>query len=327
MIWEAGLRALISGGTGFVGTHLARFLVEQGVEVFVFSRTAPREPSASVTYFEADIRDLSALRQICEATQPDQIYHLAAVPSIADSWNDPRATFDINVAGTHNLLDACMPLASRPRLLNVSTAQVYGARGEAGLSEDCPLQPVSPYAATKAMAELLVYLYPPSQRERVVTARPFNHSGPGQTADYVLSDFARQIAEMEIGVRSPVLEVGDLEVERDFTDVRDVVRAYALLLHCGRGGQVYNVCSGATYRISTAVNVLQSLTSVRLAIQVAPDRARPGQPQRICGDPSKIQGDTGWRPTISWEAMLRDLLQHWRERVRQQAQSCSLTQS
>ncbi len=301
--------------------------MEQGVEVFVFSRTAPREPSASVTYFEADIRDLSALRQICEATQPDQIYHLAAVPSIADSWNDPRATFDINVAGTHNLLDACMPLASRPRLLNVSTAQVYGARGEAGLSEDCPLQPVSPYAATKAMAELLVYLYPPSQRERVVTARPFNHSGPGQTADYVLSDFARQIAEMEIGVRSPVLEVGDLEVERDFTDVRDVVRAYALLLHCGRGGQVYNVCSGATYRISTAVDVLQSLTSVRLAIQVAPDRARPGQPQRICGDPSKIQGDTGWRPTISWEAMLRDLLQHWRERVRQQAQSCSLTQS
>lgn len=319
------MRALISGGTGFVGTHLAGFLVGQGVEVFVFSRTVPREPSPRVAYFEADIRDLSALRQICEETQPDEIYHLAAVPSIADSWNDPRGTFDINVAGTHNLLQACMPLASRPRFLNVSTAQVYAARSEPGLTEDCPVQPVSPYAATKAMAELLVYLYPRSQQERVVTARPFNHSGPGQSADYVLSDFARQIAEMEIGARAPVLVVGDLEVERDFTDVRDVVRAYVMLLQGGRGGEVYNVCSSATYRISSAVDVLQSLTSVRLAIQVAPERARPGQPRRICGDPSKLQEDTGWRPTISWEAMLRDLLQHWRERVRQQAQSCSLS--
>jgi GDP-4-dehydro-6-deoxy-D-mannose reductase len=322
---EAWLRALISGGTGFVGTHLAGFLVEQGVEVFVFSPTAPREPSPRVAYFEADIRDLSVLRQICEETQPDEVYHLAAITSIADSGKDPRKTFDINVTGTYNLLEACMPLASRPRFLNVSTGQVYAVRGEPRLTEDCPVQPVSPYAATKAMAELLVYQYPRSQQERVVTTRPFNHSGPGQTADYVLSDFARQIAEMEIAVRSPVLAVGDLEVERDFTDVRDVVRAYVMLLHGGRGGEVYNVCSGATHRISSAVDVLQSLTSVRLAIQVAPDRARPGQPPRICGDPSKIQGDTGWRPTISWEAMLRDLLQHWRERVRQQAQSCSLS--
>ena len=313
------MRALISGGTGFAGVYLADFLAQQGKEVFVLSMSLPQASNLGSTYFKIDLRDFASLQRCCEEVQPDEVYHLAAISSVSGSWNDPRTTFEVNVLGTYNLLAACLPLASQSRFLNVSSGQVYAVGGEGRLSEDCPVRPASPYAASKAIAELLIYQFPPSQQGRVVTARAFNHSGPRQTAEYALSDFARQIAEMETGMRAPVLTTGDLELERDFTDVRDVVRAYVLLLQRGRGGELYNVCSGVAHRLASACAVLQSLTSVPVTIRVVPEKVRPGQPQRICGDPGKLMAETGWLPTIPWETMLGDLLQHWRERVHQQA--------
>lgn len=313
------MRALISGGTGFAGVYLADFLAQQGKEVFVLSTSLPQASNLGSTYFKIDLRDFASLQRCCEEVQPDEVYHLAAISSVSGSWNDPRTTFEVNVLGTYNLMAACLPLASQPRFLNVSSGQVYAVAGEGRLSEDCPVRPASPYAASKAMAELLLYQFPPSQQERVVTARAFNHSGPRQTAEYALSDFAHQIAEMEMGLRAPVLTTGDLELERDFTDVRDVVRAYVLLLQRGRGGELYNVCSGVARRLASACAVLQSLTSVQVTIRVVPEKVRPGQPQRICGDPGRLMAETGWLPTIPWETMLGDLLQHWRERVHQQA--------
>jgi GDP-4-dehydro-6-deoxy-D-mannose reductase len=209
----------------------------------------------------------------------------------------------------------------------VSSGQVYAVAGDQVLTEGSPLGPASPYAASKAMAELLMYQFPPAQHERVITARPFNHSGPRQTSAYSLSDFAHQIAEMEAGLRPPVLKTGDLSLERDFTDVRDVVRAYVMLLDSGRGGQIYNVCSGTAHSLSSACAVFRSLSSVQMTVQVIPEKVRPGQPQRICGDPGKLVAETGWAPAISWEGTLSDLLQYWRERVHQRSESSSFSLS
>jgi len=312
------LRALISGGTGFAGRHLANLLGQQGKEVIVLS-TGSLQPQAGITYFECDLRDFSAVQRVCEDTQPNEVYHLAAVSSVVESWKDPRSTFEVNVVGTYNLLAACLPLTSQPRFLNVSTGQVYALTGEY-LSEDSPVRPSNPYAGSKLMAELLPYQFPPEEQTRVVTARPFNHTGPGQISDYALSDFARQVAEMEAGLRRPVLATGELHLKRDFTDVRDVVRAYVTLLDRGRGGDLFNVCSGTARPLSSACDVLRSLTSVEFTTQTVPEKVRPGQPPRVCGDPSKVKAETGWSPTISWETMLSDLLQSWREQVRQQLQ-------
>lgn len=315
------MRALISGGTGFAGAHLAELLARQGKEIFVVSTSVPQESNPGVTYFQTDLRDFPSVQRLCEELQPDEVYHLAAISSVSHSWSDPRTTFEVNVVGTYNLMAACLPLASQPRFLNVSSGQVYAIAGAARLTEDSPVRPASPYAASKAMAELLIKQFQASQQERVITARPFNHSGPGQTADYALSDFARQVAEMETGLRPPVLTTGDLDLERDFTDVRDVVHAYVMLLDRGRGAEVYNVCSGTARRLASACAVLQSLTSVQLTMRVVPEKVRPGQPRRICGDPGKLTAETGWLPSIAWETMLGDLLQHWRERVHQEAQT------
>ena len=313
------MRALISGGTGFAGRHLADLLAQQSKEVVVVSTSAPQPPKPDIAYFETDLRDFSSVQRVCEDTQPNEVYHLAAISSVVESWNGPRNTFEVNVVGTYNLLAACLPLASQPRFLNVSTGQVYALTGER-LGEDAPVRPGNPYAASKLMAELLLYQFPPEQQKRVVTVRPFNHTGPGQTSDYALSDFARQVAEIEAGLRPPVLKTGELHLERDFSDVRDVARAYVMLLDRGRGGEIYNVCSGTARPLSSACAVLQSLTSVELMTQTVPEKVRPGQPPRVYGDPSKVKAETGWSPTISWETMLGDLLQGWREQIRQQLQ-------
>ena len=314
------MRALITGGTGFAGSYLADLLADEGGEVFVFSCAEPSRWSPGIRHFTVDIRDPVAVRCVCEDTEPDEVYHLAAISSVAASRANPRNTFDVNVGGTYNLLEACRRLASRPRILNVSTSQVYAPTAELRLRESCPVRPENPYAATKAMAELLLWQYPRADRQQIITARPFNHSGPGQTSDFVLSYLAQQVAQMELGLCAPVLRVGDLNVERDFTDVRDVVKAYRILLQRGRGGELYNVCSGTAYRLSSALELLRSLSSVSLRVEIDPDRLHPGEPQRLCGDPTKIAIDTGWRATIPFETTVRDLLEYWRVRSRSETQ-------
>jgi len=291
------------------------------VEVFVFSSTrgesaADRNPK--IRYIQADICDVAAVTRVFEESQPDEIYHLAGVSSVPASRQFPRQVLEINVLGTFNLFEAASRMQSFPRVLNVSTGQVYAAAGEAArpLDEQCPVQPANWYATSKVMAELLASQYTDRKGAFLINARPFNHSGPGQSSDFVLSTLASQVAEAEAGLRPASIKVGDLSVVRDFTDVRDVVRAYYLLLRSGRNGEVYNVCSGVARQVSYALEFLQSLAEIEIKVEVEPSRLRPNETRQIFGDPSKIQKETGWRPAIPFETTVRDLLDYWRAQIR-----------
>jgi GDP-4-dehydro-6-deoxy-D-mannose reductase len=258
------------------------------------------------------------VRSVFEKTQPHEVYHLAAVSLVPASWLSPRLIFETNVIGTFNLLEASCRIQLRPRILNISSGQVYGNSSSAGkmLDENCPIRPINLYATSKAMAELLSSQHVDTAEAFVITARPFNHSGPGQSSDFVLSTLARQVADAEAGLRPAVIRTGDLSSVRDFTDVRDVVRAYRLLLQRGRRGEVYNVCSGVARPVSYALKVLQSLARIEIKVEVELSRLRPKEIRQICGNPTKIQRETGWRPTIPFETTIRDLLVYWRGRTR-----------
>ena len=315
-------RILITGGTGFVGSYLIRFLKSFDAKLIVVSSGDATFQEPGVVYCKADIRNSNDIGAVVLAANPNQIYHLAGVSSAAASWNNPRLTFDVNVIGSYNVFEAAMRLPSPPRILNVSTSQVY-ARSDAALTEISPLDPDNPYAATKAMAELLVVQYHKSQYRKpmkggIITARAFNHTGPGQLPSFVLPSFAKQLAEMEAGLRPPVLRVGNIDVKRDFTDVQDVVVAYYELLEKGKIGEIYNVCSGRAVLLADLVRELQKDCSATVKIEVDPARLRPSEVPQTVGDPGKIQRMTGWSPQIPLESTLKDLLAYWRTRIKRE---------
>jgi GDP-4-dehydro-6-deoxy-D-mannose reductase len=311
-------RILITGGTGFVGSHLIRHLRCGTSNLVIIASEAPSSPEAGVEYYQLDIRNTDDVRSAVRQIKPTEVYHLAGISAVGLAWANPRLTFEVNVEGTYNLLEATMGLPSPPRILNVSTAQVY-APSDTPLSESSPLAPGNPYAASKAMAELLELSFRRECGGGIITARSFNHTGPGQLTSFVLPSFAKQFAEIEAGMRPPKLVVGNIEVERDFSDVRDVVRAYSELLSKGRAGQVYNVCSGAATLLSDVVKQFQSLCRTVVTIETDPTRVRGGDISRIVGDPSKIKKETGWDIRIPVTQTLRDLLDYWRGKIKSQA--------
>ena len=308
-------RILITGGTGFVGPYLIRFLKSSDVKLIVVSAddTSIRDPE--VDYCKADIRNSDDVGAVVRAANPNQIYHLAGMSSVRDSWNNPRLTFDVNVVGSFNVFEAAMRLPSPPRILNVSTSQVY-ACSDTALTETSPLDPDSPYAATKAMAEMLTVQYKRCTSGGIITARAFNHTGPGQSPNFVLPSFAKQLAEMEAGLIPPVLKVGNIEVKRDFTDVRDVVAAYHELLNKTKTAEIYNVCSGRAVLLADVLRELQQDCSVTVKVEVDSSRLRPNETAIMLGDRGKIQRVTGWRPRIPLETTLKDLLVYWRTRIK-----------
>jgi GDP-4-dehydro-6-deoxy-D-mannose reductase len=249
--------------------------------------------------------------------RPTEIYHLAAISAIDTSWSNPSLTFEVNVIGTYNLFEAGMALAAPPRILNVSTAQVYAASASP-LTEASLVGPANPYSASKAMSELLSVQYSKALSGGVITARAFNHSGPGQRPAFVLSSIAKQFAEMGAGQRTPKLNVGNVDVVRDFTDVRDVVRAYAALVEKGRIGDIYNVCSGFAVRLADVVAKFTSGSGIAVTLETDPLRLRPGEVSTLVGDSTKIRRETGWIPQIPLENTIHDLLDHWRTRVRRE---------
>jgi GDP-4-dehydro-6-deoxy-D-mannose reductase len=309
------VRALITGGTGFVGSHLIALLKSHASHIAVLSRKLPAALDREVEYFQADIRDEERLRSLVAKADPDEIYHLAAISSPEIAWRNPRLTYEVNVLGTHNVLQAALLLDAPPVVLNVSTSQVYAPSSDA-LREQSAVRPDNPYAVSKAMAELLVHLY--REGPAVITARAFNHTGKGQPPNFVLPSIAKQFAEVELGLRPPELQLGNLAVERDFTDVRDVVRAYRTLLVRGRKNDVYNVCSGSAVLLAEIVAMFQSQSGIRVTAEVAADKVRGDEPARICGDSSKIQCETGWMPEIPLEKTIEDLLAYWRSQCRMQ---------
>ena len=308
-------RILITGGTGFVGRHLIRHLQCSASNLVVMASEAPSRSEADAEYYGVDIRNEGDVRSAIRQIKPTEVYHLAAISQVDLAGANPRLTFEVNVVGTYNVLEATMGLSSPPRVLNISTAQVY-APSDAPLSESSPLGPGNPYAASKAMAELLEISFRKSCGGGIITARSFNHTGPGQPPTFVLPSFAKQFAEIEAGMRPPHLAVGNIEVERDFSDVRDVVRAYSELLRKGRPGQVYNVCSGTARRLSDMVKQFQALCRTAVTIETDPTRVRGGDISRIVGDPGKIKKETGWDARTPVSQTLRDLLDYWRRKIK-----------
>ena len=290
------VRVLVTGSRGFVGTWLLRHLADAGDEVVGLDT-------------EVDVTDPAALSAAVEKIAPDAVCHLAAQASVGRSWAEARATFEVNTVGALNLLDAAGALARPPRVLLVSSAEVYGrvAADELPIREEHPFRPASPYAASKASAELLGLQAWLGSGLEVVRVRPFNHTGPGQVPDYVVPALARQVAE---AARSGAdhLSVGNLAARRDLTDVRDVVRAYRRLLTDGRPGEVYNVCRGESVLIEDVARRLLALAGVDLPLVIDPSRMRPVDVPDLRGDPSRLRETTGWTPTIELDRTLQDVL-------------------
>jgi GDP-4-dehydro-6-deoxy-D-mannose reductase len=304
-------RILITGGTGFVGSHLRRFLRSTDAKLIVVSSGAVETQEPGVDYCKADIRNSDDIRSVIREASPHQIYHLAGISSVSDSWKDPRRTFEVNVIGSYNVFDAAMRSPSPPRILNVSTSQVYAA-SDVALLETSAVAPDNPYAASKAMAELLAVQYRQFSKGGIITARAFNHTGPGQFTSFALPSFARQLAEIEAGLRPPVLKVGNLNVKRDFADVRDVVVAYCELLEKGVVGAVYNVCSGRAVLLADLVKELQNNSEVAVSIELDSARVRLSDVPQIVGDAGKLHKLTGWLPKIPLQQTMKDLLAYWR---------------
>jgi GDP-4-dehydro-6-deoxy-D-mannose reductase len=309
------VRALITGGSGFVASYLADLLIERGYEVYAFSCGERGRLNSRVRFSRVDIRSTKGIRDFMQEIRPKEVYHLAAISSVPMAWKSPRQTFAVNVLGTCNLLDSACAIKPKPRILNVSTSQVYAPK-EGELDETWPLGPANPYATSKAMAEMLVAQYANASGLHVITARSFNHSGPGQSSEFVLSSLARQVAEIELGLTEAVVRAGDLGVERDFSHVSDVVRAYCELLRLGDAGDVYNVSSGTCYSLAAVVAILSECSATKFEVRTDSSRLHSAQPRKMLGNSSKLRRQTGWAPTVSFRQLVTDLLQWWRVELR-----------
>jgi len=318
------VKVLVTGAAGFVGSHLQAFLQGEGVEIFGMDLPGTSLPSGEgITGIAADMNDPEAAGRVIDAAAPDRIVHLAGQPSVHRSWAEPGETLRTNVLGIVNLLDAARQRGIQPAVLVVGSAEEYGLvePSQVPLVETTPLRPSSPYAVSKVAQAALARLYGPAGGMRVVLARTFNHTGPGRGALFAESSFARQIAEIEAGLKPPVLMAGNLEAVRDFTDVRDVVRAYWALLGSGAAGAVYNVCSGRGRSIREMLDMLLAHSREKIEVQVDPDRLRPSDIPVLVGDPSELRAATGWEPRIRLEDTLADLLDDWRRRTGSRAPS------
>ena len=296
-------RLYVTGAAGFVGSTITR-LAESLLTPLGF---------VVVSGAEVDVLQTNLLETQLRALQPDYVIHLAALSSVRDSFSNPDDVLRTNLFGTLSLLKAIKAARPSCRMLYVGTGDVYGKVDTQALpvSEIQPLRPRNPYAVSKVAAEALCFQASQSDGLDIVMARPFNHIGPGQSAAFVISSFARQIAEIRQGQREAVLRVGNLDVTRDFTDVRDVIRAYLLLLLQGRSGEVYNVCSGTETKISDALDALLSIAGVEARFEVDRKELRPAEQPRMAGDSGKILAETGWRPEISLRHTLEEMLHHW----------------
>lgn len=297
------MRALVTGGRGFVGTWLTAHLTEQGDDVVAVDH-------------EIDVTDIAAIRSAIHAAAPAAVYHLAALTNVGTSWDAPAEVFRVNAIGTVQVLEAARSCPVPPTVLITSSAEVYGAVDEADLpvSESAPLAPVTPYAASKVAAEYAAVQEHLAHGLPVIRVRPFNHVGPGQGAGFVVAALAERIVEARrAGVTR--IAVGNLSARRDVTDVRDVVRAYRLLVERGTPGEVYNVCSGKDVSIEEIARHMLRLAGADLELVADPALVRPVDVPVVRGDPSRVMAVTGWEPRFDLDRTLRDVLEYWSELV------------
>ncbi len=310
-----GARVLVTGGGGFVGPHLARALAAAGARVRGAGLGAPPAGTPVEDWIEADFSELAqAAAAVCSAPA-DAIVHLAGQSSAARSFEAPEETFRANVSGTWSLLEAVRTHAPQARVLVVSTSEVYGpVEPGTRASEESPFAPVSPYALSKAAAEEVARAYADAHALDVVLARPFAHTGVGQTPRFVVPSFAQQIAAIEAGRAEPVLRVGNLDVTRDLSDVRDIAEGYVALLEHGVRGEVYNLCRGSGVNLRELVAELAAMARLQIGIEVDPARLRPADTPWLVGDPSRAARDAGWGVRRALSETLRDVLDEWRAR-------------
>jgi GDP-4-dehydro-6-deoxy-D-mannose reductase len=314
------MRVLITGITGFAGSHLADFLLTQdGVEVSGIKRWRSRTENIEhllgrVDLLECDIMDASAVRSTIASVKPDKIFHLAAQTFVPPSWTAPSVTITTNIVGTLNIFEGVRQAGIDPWILAACSSDEYGKvePDEIPIKETNPLRPLSPYSVSKIGQDMLSYQYFRSYGLKIIRTRAFNHTGPRQVDVFVCSDFAKQIADIEKGLKKPVMRVGNLESRRDFLDVRDVVRGYWTLLEKGTPGEAYNLCSGRAITIQEILDILLSLSKVKIDVQQDPMRMRPSDVPLILGDGSKILREVGWEAEIDLEQTLQDTLDYWR---------------
>ncbi len=313
------MRAFVTGVAGFAGTHLAELLIKEGFDTYGTdlgerSLTKAAEIVKGAELVRCDVRDREKLSRVVSEVAPDVVFHLAAVASVVECERNPTATIETNVIGSCNLLDAVRNSAPNARTIMVSSSEVYGkvAPEQVPIAEDTPVKPANLYGVTKASVEMLSTLYAEKYGMDIVILRPFNHVGPRQSPAFVCSDFAAQIARIERGLAPPRIDVGDLAVERDFTDVKDMVRAYVLAARCARGGEIYNVCSGRGVRIEQIVNTLLEYAEVAIEVHRDTAKLRSSEIPVLVGTAEKFARATGWAAEIPFEVTLRATLDYWR---------------
>lgn len=314
------MRAFITGVGGFAGSHLSDYLLEQTdwqVTGCVLPGWDCSHLDRRVTCLELDLRDRMAVRATLEQVAPDVIFHLAAQAFVPVSWQDPWDTLENNIRAETNILDGLVKLGAKPRVMVVGSNEEYGLvqPQDLPLREDSPLRTNSPYAVSKVAQDLLGLSYFLSYSLPVVRVRPFNHIGPRQSEGFVAPAFAKQIALIEAGRQEPVIRVGNLSAQRDFTDVRDVVRAYHLVVTKGQPGEVYNIGSGQPRTVQSLLETMLSLSAAQIRIEFDLERMRPSDTPVVYCDAKKLRDATGWSPSISFEQTLRDVLDDWRARI------------
>jgi len=314
-------KVFITGITGFVGSHLSDLCIENNLEVtgnylFEDELNNIQHLKDKVELLKCNITDESYLHKFLKTKKPDFIFHLAAKSHVGFSWKDRKETLSVNFMGTANLLEIIRNLDYETRILLVGSAEEYGkVNTSERIKEDFPLKPTSPYAVSKVASEMLGYQYCISDDMKIIMVRAFNHTGPRQHPSFVCSDFARQISKIETGQEPPVINVGNLDIYRDFSDVRDVARAYLSLLEKGASGEVYNVCSGKAVSIKSMLDQLLKLSTVKIDIKVSKDRYRNVDLPVLSGNNEKIKKAVGWEPGIPLIKTLEDLLNDWRDKI------------
>lgn len=322
MVKSVRTKALITGVTGFAGSHLAELLLKENVEVHGIQRWRSKSDNIvdvveKVQFHEADLLDAHSLYKVVDEVRPNYIFHLAAQSYVQSSWASPSNTLEVNIIGTVHLFEAVRKSGLDITIQIACSSEEYGKvlSHELPIKETNPLRPLSPYAVSKLAMDYLGYQYFESYDMKVIRTRGFNHTGPRRGDVFAESTFAKQIAEIEKGKKEPVVYVGNLQAIRDYTDVRDMVRAYYIAVKKCKPGEVYNIASGSGWKIEDVLKLLLSMSKVKIKIVADKERMRLSDVEVLIGDASKFRKATGWKPEIPFQKTMQDLLNYWRERV------------